>query len=750
MAPLANKALRASAMGVSYTEQQGLYGNEIQAYCAVAHGQGDLPRRRCSRMSLPGSEAVFLNGVDALTGGPLRDARTIEEIVKLATAEYTNTPKQDREQLRSLSRAKSSRKFGMDVDKLDDVTVARWGVIVPAGDPQHVADQLSSLIDHRAAQLGSQPRVFEVEPDTQASEFLRANGAERGMGVVSNVPYYLLIAGDPEQIPFRFQMEINTEYATGRLHFEAPSDYAAYAESVVAYERGAVLGGAREVAFWAPDREVDPATSSSARLLVQPLFDGLPPDAGFAKRLWRGDGDGNGVKPASKDELNIIMTSGQRPSLLFTASHGLGFKQPDPGQPALDGALLTQEYVWQQSVDQAKWYSAQDLARGARLDGLIHFAFACFSAGTPKYDDYAAPDALAPVIAEHAFVAALPRQMLAQGALGFVGHIEQAWGYSFLSNQLAAGPQVGITPLEAFRRALSRILAGKPIGFAMRDHYDRGVHLSSSLLEMIAFRQRNEPVSNVTLAQTWIERNDARAYMVLGDPAVRLQVGTLGQNGKYAVAVATPASAAAIAAALTPAITPPPEAGATPSAPAEPPRPEMPSFLPLHLTDRDPTIDHELLQAWQGHIKAGFQQNSRMFTQVLSAFMIPYWVTVVCYVILFAVGVIGFAVAAFLAVQQQLAFAAIFGGMSVATFLTFFISRPLRSLEQNLLFITWLGVVYNTYWTQLMNAVDPRTIRDDIQHINRQAVGDLDRLARRQKNAPAEPVVKGEEEPEHA
>jgi hypothetical protein len=416
----------------------------------------------------------------------------------------------------------------------------------------------------------------------------------------------------------------------------------------------------------------------------------------------------------------------------------------------LDGALLTQEYVWQQSVDQAKWYSAQDLARGARLDGLIHFAFACFSAGTPKYDDYAAPDALAPVIAEHAFVAALPRQMLAQGALGFVGHIEQAWGYSFLSNQLAAGPQVGITPLEAFRRALSRILAGKPIGFAMRDHYDRGVHLSSSLLEMIAFRQRNEPVSNVTLAQTWIERNDARAYMVLGDPAARLQVGTLGQNGKYAVAVATPASAAAIAAALTPAITPPPEAGATPSAPAEPPRPEMPSFLPLHLTDRDPTIDHELLQAWQGHIKAGFQQNSRMFTQVLSAFMIPYWVTVVCYVILFAVGVIGFAVAAFLAVQQQLAFAAIFGGMSVATFLTFFISRPLRSLEQNLLFITWLGVVYNTYWTQLMNAVDPRTIRDDIQHINRQAVGDLDRLARRQKNAPAEPVVKGEEEPEHA
>jgi ABC-type multidrug transport system fused ATPase/permease subunit len=172
--------------------------------------------------------------------------------------------------------------------------------------------------------------------------------------------------------------------------------------------------------------------------------------------------------------------------------------------------------------------------------------------------------------------------------------------------------------------------------------------------------------------------------------------------------------------------------------------------LPLRLTDRDSTIDHALLQAWQGHIKEGFQQNSRMFTKVLSAFMIPYWITVVCYVILFAFGVIGFAVAAFLAVQQQLAFAAIFGGMSVATFLTFFISRPLRSLEQNLLFITWLGVIYNTYWTQLMNAVDPRTVRDDIQQINRQAVGDLDRLARRQKNAPAEPVTKGEGEPEHA
>ena len=43
-----------------------------------------------------------------------------------------------------------------------------------------------------------------------------------------------------------------------------------------------------------------------------------------------------------------------------------------------------------------------------------------------------------------------------------------------------------------------------------------------------------------------------------------------------------------------------------------------------------------------------------------------------------------------------------FGGLSVGSFLLFFIRQPLQALEENLEFITWLGVAFNTYWTRLM------------------------------------------------
>ena len=54
--------------------------------------------------------------------------------------------------------------------------------------------------------------------------------------------------------------------------------------------------------------------------------------------------------------------------------------------------------------------------------------------------------------------------------------------------------------------------------------------------------------------------------------------------------------------------------------------------------------------------------------------------------------------------------------------------RPLRSLEQDLIFITWLGIIYNTYWSQLMNATDPKTVRQDLEAITT-TLKDLNHLA---------------------
>ena len=65
-------------------------------------------------------------------------------------------------------------------------------------------------------------------------------------------------------------------------------------------------------------------------------------------------------------------------------------------------------------------------------------------------------------------------------------------------------------------------------------------------------------------------------------------------------------------------------------------------------------------------------------------------------------------------IQGNLVATGIFAGMSVMA-PHYFVSRPLQALEENLQFITWLGIIYNTYWTRIANAQDTTTFQADLQ-----------------------------------
>ncbi|MEZ4677423.1 MAG: hypothetical protein R2932_24715 [Caldilineaceae bacterium] len=90
--------------------------------------------------------------------------------------------------------------------------------------------------------------------------------------------------------------------------------------------------------------------------------------------------------------------------------------------------------------------------------------------------------------------------------------------------------------------------------------------------------------------------------------------------------------------------------------------------------------DPELYAAWRDHMRQGFENNQVMFEQILRGFMNPYWTTVWMYRILFGVGVSAFIVAALLAVwgRGDLTIA-IFGGLSVASFVAYFVNHPAHS-----------------------------------------------------------------------
>jgi hypothetical protein len=49
-------------------------------------------------------------------------------------------------------------------------------------------------------------------------------------------------------------------------------------------------------------------------------------------------------------------------------------------------------------------------------------------------------------------------------------------------------------------------------------------------------------------------------------------------------------------------------------------------------------------------------------------------------------------------------------------------------LEENLQFITWLGVIYNTYWTRLANAQNADTFQGDIQAATNEFVTQVQQL----------------------
>ncbi|MEZ4635268.1 MAG: hypothetical protein R2856_09915 [Caldilineaceae bacterium] len=138
--------------------------------------------------------------------------------------------------------------------------------------------------------------------------------------------------------------------------------------------------------------------------------------------------------------------------------------------------------------------------------------------------------------------------------------------------------------------------------------------------------------------------------------------------------------------------------------------------LPLPHQPKLAEIDPTLYEYWREHINQGFQRNNRMFDTILDAFMRPYNTTIWMYRILFGLGIAAFLVAAGLgAWLREPMFSLIFGGLSIVSFLTYFIGRPLQSLEENLKFITWLGIIYNTYWTrsrlQHGRRIDPRRSR---------------------------------------
>jgi hypothetical protein len=463
------------------------------------------------------AELITVNGIDASTGHYLLET-SMSELAAVALGQVPD--------LRHLAevRARLDAKephFGLaagrDPKRLDQ---SGWGVIFPANADPQVRDALTPLLRYRQEQAGACYREFIGEggwqpADTKAS-FLRRNGAAPGQPAdPRRVPYYLMIVASPESVAYRFQYGLDLEYAVGRLDLESLDGYASYAQSVVATEM-ATHDAVSRAAFFGVRNSDDLATRLSADEFVAPLATYVASGRGWSVNTVIGDG-------ATKARLTGMLGGAETPDFLLTATHGVGFRSNDPRQAAHQGALICQDWPGPLAHDgpitEEMYFSADDVLADARVRGLVVFHFACFSAGTPQVDAFARPGAPVHQIAPHAFVARLPQRLLGHsggGALAVIGHVDRAWSSAFKWDRSG-------TQLQTFESMMALLLDGHPVGSAMEPFNQRYAALSADLaLEIQDVRERGAIPDERTIATMWMLSNDARSYVVLGDPAVRL------------------------------------------------------------------------------------------------------------------------------------------------------------------------------------------------------------------------------------
>ncbi len=472
------------------------------------------------------SDQIVFNGIDGTTGQYLLEPMSLGEAAGLAREKVVDAYVLD--WLKGMWRTLSQPHLGLPffVDPAD-YTQAGWGVVFHNEEDKAVTDALQPLIDHRKQRITDTNRckILEYKTGEDWSSWLARNGVAAGNVDPKKVPFYLLLVGSPDRIPFSFGHLLDVEYAVGRLHFDTAAEYAAYAASVIDYETSAAVPTSKEAVFFAPRHAFDSATQLSADLLVKPLIEG-DPSTGFSaiteygefrsRQLWGAQATKNALT-----EVFHTPAADKPPAFLFTAGHGMGWPSGDPRQLNYQGALVCQDWPGLGQINADHYFGASDLTDDGRVGGMITFHFACYGAGTPDRDRFVhKPGQPPPVIAGKPFFSALPKRLLTHpkgGALAVIGHVERAWAYSIVTKN--AGPQ-----LIPFQNTIGRLMKGDPIGYAMKDFNERYAALStnlSDLQEKISFGQQ---VANQVLASTWIERNDAEGYVVLGDPAVRLRV----------------------------------------------------------------------------------------------------------------------------------------------------------------------------------------------------------------------------------
>jgi hypothetical protein len=432
--------------------------------------------------------------------------------------------------------------FRQDGADLNSLAQQRWGVVAPQGP---VGDRLLELIAPlrraREEQQGAPSIVYRAPSNLKNDE---ASGwwaeAYNDESIdEADRPRYVVMLGDAEVLSWELQQRIAADTFLGRLCFQREAGYESYIDKLLAAEKSPPRGGARALYFTARDGTA--ATNVGHEGLMEPTLEQsrIGKERGqFSAREIIQIGDGVNISP--DDFLASVDTDVA--SMLFTVSHGCaaprnGWSNGDE-QRRLQGAM---------GFGAGQKLTAEDLASRKFLPNGLWFYFACFGAGTPQksaYQDWLevlrdtgrygrdinGVWASLPSEKDRPFVAALPQAVLANpnGPLAVLGQVDLAWTFNF--HDIVKTNKY--RPLR-FQDIFRTFVDGKRVGigaFELRRFFKQTSVDLSAMYDADA-RQINQNIAaeydkqrKIRKAALWMLRQDLSTYVLLGDPAARLNV----------------------------------------------------------------------------------------------------------------------------------------------------------------------------------------------------------------------------------
>jgi hypothetical protein len=327
-------------------------------------------------------------------------------------------------------------------------------------------------------------------------------------------PFYILILGDPQRIPFGFQMALQAGAAVGRVHFDTAEEYRAYFRKLLARRPGI-----RGLDIFAPCH--DEATEIAAAQFAIPLADW----AGRKRLACRALIDARGArKRATRAGFEALGQTGER--ILFATGHG--FFEPRSRRAELIGALCcprSDEAI----LDPARDLISTDLIGSAPcFPGSIVVMQSCYGFGMPSESALRQRCGMLPRDRREDRISALPRKWLAnpRGPIAFVGHLDMALVFTG-----EADDGYAFDPLVPFTWLIEAIcLRGHTVGYAMSGLRRTVANLSNLSLMLLdkhaggkqGFRGRLSswvPSRRKAVAEKLMRKKDAGNLFLFGDPA---------------------------------------------------------------------------------------------------------------------------------------------------------------------------------------------------------------------------------------